>query len=130
MDFGEECEVKKIFYYTDFLPILFHGEKALEKLKRNLQIFRDAAEKVQLVWHPYSKNIEYLEKNNSPFTEEYSEIVNTFRSDSWGVLDETATYADAKEVLFTCDAYYGDCCNLAFDANVKGLPVMFQNVEV
>lgn len=47
-----------------------------------------------------------------------------------GIFDETSSLADAREVLFGCDAYYGDTCDLAYEAKNKGIPVMLQNIEI
>ena len=110
--------MKKVFYYTDVLPFLSKQKAAITKLRSNLDTFKEASGDIQLIWHPWSR------------TEEYRKIVDEFKTAGWGVLDETTTLADAREVMMGCDAYYGDACDLAFEAKNKGIPVMLQNVDV
>ena len=121
--------MKKIFYYTDVLPFLAREEEAVQKLKRCLAVFRDAADDVRLVWHPYTRTPEYMERNGLD-AGEYREILENYRQEGWGILDESDPSAKVREVLLGCDAYYGDASDLAFEAQEAGLPVMLQDLEV
>ena len=122
--------VKKIFYYTDVLPFLGKDNAALQKLERNLEIFKAASDDVRLVWHPFYKTEEYLELNNSWVLSSYRKIVEQYRSENWGDFDEAEGYQAAKEVLLSCDAYYGDVSNFGYEAQLAGIPVMFQNFDI
>ena len=122
--------MKKIFYYTDVLPFLSRGDEAIKKLRRNLETFKESSADVHLVWHPWSATEEYLKINRSGVTEEYRSIVDEFTGAGWGNLDKSDTYQSAKEVLFGCDAYYGDPSDLAYEAQNAKMPVMFQNIEI
>ena len=122
--------MKKIFYYTDVLPFLSKGEAAIDKLKQNMEIFREASEKIRVVWHPWSGTEEYLRMNDSPVLEEYLDLVKTFREEGFVELDESISFEEAKEVLFGCAGYYGDVSDLAYEAQKKSIPVMLQNIEV
>ncbi|MCR5740573.1 MAG: hypothetical protein K6G43_12220 [Lachnospiraceae bacterium] len=122
--------MKKIFYFTDLLPFLSKPDKAIDKLKRNLEIFKESSQDIQLIWHPYSRNEEFMKINRCTVINEYNKIIDEFKSAGWGQLDETSNIADAKEVLFECDAYYGDTCDLVYEAKNKGIPVMIQNVDI
>ena len=122
--------MKKVFYYTDVLPFLSNQKAAITKLKANLEIFKEASGDVELVWHPWSRTEEFMKLNKCPVADEYKRIVEEYKAAGWGTLDETTTLADAKEVMLACDAYYGDACDLAFEAKGKGIPVMLQNIEV
>ena len=122
--------MKKIFYYTDVLPFLSKERAAIDKLKRNLEIFKEASGDVHLVWHPWSGTEEYLEINRSGAVSEYKSIVEGFLGEGWGELDTSDTYETAKNALFECDAYYGDPSDLAYEAQNSKIPVMFQNLEV
>ena len=122
--------MKKIFYYTDVLPFLSKKDEAIKKLRRNLEIFKASSDMVQLVWHPWSGTEEYLKINKSGVTEEYKSIVDEFCRSGWGELDTSDTYQSAKDVLFECDAYYGDPSDLAYEAQNAKMPVMLQNIEV
>ncbi len=122
--------MKKIFYYTDMLPLLSREEDALEKIRRNLNIFREASEEIELIWHPYSKTVEYLDLNNSPILNEYCSIVDAFIKEGWGRLDRCSSLSAVKEVLISCDAYYGDVCDLVYEAQNAGLLIMIQNIDL
>lgn len=122
--------MKRIFYYTDVLPFLGKEEMAIDKLIRNLEIFRNAKDDVKLVWHPWSKTEEYLKLNRSPVLNRYVEIVKKYREDGWGDFDEANTYKETLEVLLKCDGYYGDTSDMAYEAQLAKLPVMLQNFEV
>ena len=122
--------MKKIFYFTDVLPFLSKQDAAIEKLQRSLDLFKESSDSVQLVWHPWSRTEEFLRLNKCPVVDRYLKIVDEYKAAGWGILDETSTRADAKAVMFDCDAYYGDAGDLAFEAQLKGLPVMIQNIEI
>lgn len=122
--------MNKIFYFTDLLPFLSKPDKAIDKLKRNLEIFKNYSSDVQLVWHPYSRTDEFMKINKCPVINEYNSIIEEFKAAGWGIFDETSSLADAREVLFGCDAYYGDTCDLAYEAKNNGIPVMLQNIEI
>lgn len=122
--------MKKIFYYTDVLPLLSVEDAAIRKLKDNLDIFKESSGMVGLVWHPYPHTVRYMEINRSPILDEYLRILDGYRTEGWGELDESVLLDDAKAVLHDCDAYYGDMSDLVFEAQSLGLPVMLQNMEV
>ena len=122
--------MKKLFYFTDLLPFLSKPDKAIDKLKRNLEVFKESSQDVQLIWHPYSRTEEFMKINRCPVINEYNKIIDEFKATGWGEFDESSSIADAKEVLFGCDAYYGDTCDLVYEAKNKGIPVMIQNIEI
>ncbi len=122
--------MKKMFYYTDVLPFLARGKDAIDKLSRNLETFHDASGDIKLVWHPWSGTDKYLERNNSSVRIRYNEIVRKFSEEGWGELDLSDTFGDAKKVLLSCDAYYGDVSDLIYEAQNAKIPVMIQNIDV
>ena len=122
--------MKKVFYYTDVLPFLSKQNAAITKLKTNLQIFKEASGDIELIWHPWSGTEEYMKLNKCPVTDEYKRIVEEFKSAGWGKLDEAATLEETRAVALSCDAYYGDPCDIAFEAKGKGIPVMLQNIDI
>ena len=123
--------MKKIFYFTDLLPFLSKPDMAINKLKKNLEIFKEASQDVQLVWHPWSRTEEFMQINKCPVINEYKKIVEEYKAAGWGILDETKTMDEAKEVMLGCDAFYGDALgDFMYYAKEKGIPVMIQNVEI
>ena len=122
--------MKKIFYYTDVLPFLSRENDAISKLEYNLNIFKQNSGEITLVWHPWSCTKDCLLLNNSPVFGRYMEILDRFKEEKWGILDETTDSTDAKKIMLTCNAYYGDTSNLMYDAMEAGLPVMVQNIDI
>lgn len=122
--------MKKIFFFTDALPLLSKEKIAIEKLRSNLKSFYEASDNILLIWHPWPKTEEYLEINKSAVTCEYLEIVEDYRKASWGELDESDSIEKAKEKLLSCDAYYGDVSELAFYAQNAKMPVMIRNIDI
>lgn len=120
--------MKKIFYYTDVLPLLARGEDGIKKLRRNLEVFK-AAQDVKLIWHPWSGTIKYLEINDSDVIDEYREIIDIYLREGWGELDESNSFSEAREVLLGCDGYYGDGSDLIYEAQSADIPVMIQNID-
>ena len=122
--------MKKIFYYTDVLPLLSSGEDALNKIKRNLEVFKDASQNIKLVWHPWSRTEHYLELNGSELLKQYQHVLETYKYEGWGDLDESDTFIETKAVLLRCNGYYGDVSDLVYEAQNAGIPVMLQNIDV
>lgn len=119
-----------IYYYTDMLPFLARGQAAIEKLERNLALFRDASEEIGLIWHPYSKTEEYLRRNGSPVLDAYLEILECYRREGWGILEETGDLSEVRRSLLSCSGYYGDVSDLVYEAQTAGIPVMLQDIDI
>ncbi len=119
--------MKKIFYYTDVLPLLTKGDKAIAKLKENLLFFKERSNEISLVWHPFLDMGEYLKKNESEVYEDYLEIYHWFLSDGFGELDESE---DVVSVVQSCDGYYGDASDLAWYSCDAGAPALLIDYDV
>ena len=72
-------ENKKNFFFTDLLPFLSKPDKAIDKLKSNLDIFRESSQDVQLIWHPYSQTKEFMKINGCPVIKEYNKVISDIR---------------------------------------------------
>lgn len=119
--------MKRIFYYTDVLPLLTKGDKAMAKLKENLLFFKERSDEISLVWHPFLQMGEYLKKNDAPVYEEYLEICRWYLAEGFGELDESE---DAISVVRACDGYYGDPSDLAWYACDSGSPALLIDYDV
>lgn len=96
---------KIIFYNTSVQALLEHNEKMNAKIKNVLRIFKENQEEVALLWRPHPL-IEATIKSIRPMLwEEYKEIVDTYRSEGWGIYDDTA---DLDRAIVVSDAYFGD----------------------
>ena len=122
--------MKKMYYYTDVLPFLSDGEKAIDKLNRNLGIFYENREKIRLIWHPWSGMEKYLKLNNYEVLDKYLAVVEKYKADGWGDMDSSSSFAEAKAVLLGCNGYYGDVSDLVYEAQNEKIPVMIQSLDV
>ena len=62
--------------------------------------------------------------------DDYLQILNDYRTEGWGELNDSPVMDEVKDVLRGCDAYYGDMSDLVFEAQTAGMPVMLQNIDV
>ena len=118
---------KIIFYNTSVAALLEYNEKMNVKIKDVLQVFKENQEEVALLWRPHPL-IEATIKSVRPrLWEEYKGIVDTYRSEGWGIYDDTP---DMDRAIALSDGYYGDPSSIVQLCKERGLPVMYQDVEV
>ena len=118
---------KIIFYNTSVSALLNHNEKMNAKIKDVLQVFKENQEEVALLWRPHPL-IEATIKSVRPrLWEEYKEIVDGYRSEGWGIYDDSP---DLDRAVALCDAYYGDPSWVVQRCQKAGVPVMIQNVDI
>ena len=118
---------KIIFYNTSVAALLEHNEKMNVKIKNVLQVFKENKEEVALLWRPHPL-IEATIKSVRPrLWEEYKGIVDTYQEEGWGIYDDTP---DMDRAIALSDGYYGDPSSIVQLCRERGLPVMYQNVEV
>lgn len=107
--------------------LLNHNEKMNEKIKDVLRVFKENQEDVALLWRPHPL-IEATIKSVRPrLWEDYKQIVDTYRAEGWGIYDDTP---DLDRAIALSDAYYGDGSSVVQLCKEKGMPVMYQNVEI
>ncbi|MCR5099520.1 MAG: LicD family protein [Lachnospiraceae bacterium] len=123
----EKSGMKSIFYYTDVCPFLAEGDVALDKLRRNLEIFKESKDDIRLIWHPFDDIEDYLKERVPEVYDQYMSIVNEFLDQGWGVYDKTA---DGESVLADCVAYYGDPSPYVYQAQLDKKPVMIADIHI
>ncbi len=95
---------KKIFYFTDAAPLMIYGEKALDKIRRNLSYFEGEKERVELFWKPYEFMEEKLSAVDKPLYEKFVGLTEEYKTAGWGHFVEAAD----EKMLLDMDAYVGD----------------------
>ncbi len=118
---------KVILYNTSGKALLQHKEKMLRKMESVFRIFRENAEDVVLLWRPHPLVRATIEAMFPRIWEEYRRIVEQYRTEGWGIYDDSA---ELNRALVLCDAYYGDGSSLVQLCQKIGKPVMLQNVEI
>lgn len=102
----EEAHVgrKRVFYFTDVAPLMIYGEKALDKIKRNLSYFKSVTDTVELFWKPYDFMEEKLKPVDEKLYDKFLSLTKEYATEGWGHFIK-----DADEALLkSMDAYVGD----------------------
>lgn len=123
----EDGSWKKVLLYSiSATGFVERGLKAAEKLETVLQLLKENSGEIIMVWYP-NKEIEAVLKVSHPdLWEAYSEMVEKYRKEGWGIYGENL---DSETAVSMSDAYYGDACALSQDMVIAQKPVMIQNFE-
>ena len=120
---------KILLYHTSAVSVLVHPTDFLGKLKRNLDILREA-EGVVLWWFPTDFEKEEFWQINSQVPEltgGYRRLIEEYKAGGFGIYDETGNISRA---LALADAYYGDEGLIKSLYEASGRPIMIQNYEI
>lgn len=118
---------KIIFYNTSINALLENDEKMLDKIKSVLHTFKENQDEVALLWRPHPLIRTTIETMRPELWKEYSQIVEQYCREGWGIYDDSA---DMDRAVVLSDAYYGDQSSIVQVYQETGKPVMIQNVEV
>lgn len=118
---------KVIFYNTSVTALLRYGEKMLDKIEDVFRVFCENREDVALLWRPHPLFRATVASMRAELGERYDRIVEEYRTQSWGIYDDTA---DVNRAIALSDAYYGDHSSIVQMYEKTGKPVMLQNPEV
>jgi len=118
---------KVILYNTSITTLVEKGERYLAKLRNVLQTFHENHDEVALLWRPHPLFLTTLQARFPELVEEYTVMVEGYKSDGWGIYDDTP---DMNRAIALADAYYGDGSSLIQLCQEKGMPVMVQDVEM
>ena len=118
---------KIIFYNTGIAALLENEEKMLEKIKYAFEVFKENMDDVALLWRPHPLIPNTIKSMKPHLWAEYESIVNEYKSQEWGIYDDTA---DLDRAIAISDAYYGDGSSVVQLCQETGMPVMIQNVEI
>lgn len=118
---------KIILYNTGISALLENGEKMLGKIKSVFTTFKENQSEVALLWRPHPLIRTTIEAMRPQLWGEYSQIVQQYCREGWGIYDDSA---DMDRAVVLSDAYYGDPSSIVQLYQETGKPVMIQNVEV
>ncbi len=120
---------KTVLFCCTMSEMLSYDGFAIEKLRYVLNTFCDK-EEIVLWWRPCvldTPSVRFLKEMIPDFLREYRELIEEYRRQGIGILDETGNVAWAVE---NCDAYYGDPGETAELFAKTGRPMMYQNYEI
>ena len=118
---------KIIFYNTSIGTLLNDNEKMLEKMKQVFGVFKENQDKVALLWRPHPLIQATVSSMRPQLWKAYEKIVEQYRSESWGIYDDSA---DMDRAVVLSDAYYGDRSSVVYLYQKTGKPVMIQDSDI
>ena len=121
---GDGSEKKLMVYQVTIAFLLENKEEALKKIRDNLELMKENAEKILLVFSPH-ENCEQLERIDPALHEAFQEIVREYRDEDFGIYDEEHLSEELPECF---DAYYGDASVLAHHCRNAKVPVMLEAI--
>ena len=114
-------------YGTGFSEMLKSGEKLIDKIESVLRFFKLKQDDVVLLWRTHPLIMESMETIDKSAAERYSNVVNRFKQENWGIYDDTA---DLHRAIAVSDAYYGDHSSLIQLFQAAKKPVMLEDLNV
>ena len=117
---------KIIFYNTSVSALLEHNEEMNRKIKDVLEVFKENQEEVALLWRPHPLIEATIKSMRTGLWEEYKKIVDTYRTEGWGIYDDTA---DVDRAVVLSDAYYGDPSSIVQMCRRVGKPIVIQKCK-
>lgn len=120
---------KKIVYFTTISFLAERGHDAIEKIRRNLDIFEKASDRISVVWitQCISGNTQLLDKD---VAKDFLETVRRFKASGIGEYVEDISVQENTVYARMCDMYYGGPSSLALRFFYEHKPVMLENADV
>ena len=116
-----------VLYNTSISTLLNEGEKLIAKIKNVLKTFYDVQEDIALIWRPHPLFRATIKSQLPELMESYDEIVSEYRTQGWGIYDESE---DMTPALILSKGYYGDMSSLVWLYQKLEKPIMIENVDV
>lgn len=125
--YKENGDRKKVILYN--IPagsFIDYKEKAVDKLYRVLEIFKENKDDVCLFWY-WDKGLESTLKEDYPdLWNAFLNIVEKYKKEAWGIYEEVV---DKDLIVSFGDAYYGDGSVISQAMVMAEKPVMLQNYD-
>jgi len=125
---GDTGDKKIILYYISISMLLLRGERAIEKMKKSLDLFAESDDSIVAVVMPQNAILDHLERLDDGLWKKYEEIANGI-----GVIWKNCIYdpeGTSEKYIDRFDAFYGDPGVIARKFVLKKKPVMIQNYDI
>ena len=95
---------KRILFYTSISGIMQNQDEAVEKIERVLELFKQYSEEIEVIWCVQELVDTVLPSLNGKLYECLKDIRNNY------IIEKIVHVCNDKdkELLYSCDAYYGD----------------------
>lgn len=117
---------KKVILYNTSLHDLLNQKNMMEKISDTLTFFKEREDCV-LWWRPHPLYESTLASMIPGLLPVYRKIVEDYRAEKWGILDEGE---DLDWAIAETDAYYGDGSSVVELYKEAGKPVLCQDTRV
>lgn len=125
--YKENGQRKKMILYTmNSSSFIDYKEKAVDKLKRVLDIFRESRDDICLLWYWDTSMEVTLQTTYPEYWKVFQQIRKQYRDENWGIYEEELDYTLTVSLS---DAYYGDGCKISHEMTIAEKPVMLQNYD-
>ncbi len=116
-----------VLYNTSLSTLLNEREKHITKIKNVLKTFYDVQDDIALIWRPHPLFRATIKSQLPELMESYDEIVSEYRTQEWGIYDESE---DMTPALIFSKGYYGDMSSLVWLYQKLEKPIMIENVDI
>lgn len=117
---------KKVIFYNTSLYDLLNQKNMMGKIVDTLAFF-EKREDCVLWWRPHPLYESTLASMMPELLPLYREIVESYKTESWGIFDEGE---DLDWAIAETDAYYGDGSSVVELYKEAGKPILYQNAMV
>ncbi|MGN0657743.1 MAG: hypothetical protein ACI4KR_13225, partial [Ruminiclostridium sp.] len=111
---------KVVFYNTSVVALLKHNEKVFEKMNSVFKVFYEYKDDIALLWRPHPLIKATIESMRPTLLKAYSEIVERYISEGWGIYDDTP---DLDRAIALSDVYMGDTSSVVQLYEIAGKTV-------
>ncbi|MCI8815145.1 MAG: hypothetical protein HFH61_07750, partial [Lachnospiraceae bacterium] len=115
-----------VLYNTSVNTVYQYEGKMLKKMQSVFRIMKSRQEDVALLWRPHPLMQATIRSMCPQLLEDYQEIVKIYKSEGWGIYDDSS---ELNRAIALCDGYYGDYSSLVQLCQKAGKPTMIQNLE-
>lgn len=118
---------KKVLLYNTSVANLLEGrEQVLLKIQSVFALLKERKD-IILLWRPHPLSRETCEAMQPELMKKYSEIVEEYKKENWGIYDDTS---NLNRAIAISDAYYGDVSSLVELYRLTGKPIMIQDINI
>ncbi len=118
---------KAVMYFLSVSKIYQNKEKALDKIEKSLEKFKENKDDITLLWYVMPITLDLHGVFDSEFLNDLDHIVDRFKDEGWGIYVEDEHLNDAIEIS---DAFYGDPDAVTLRMKDMQKPVMLQNYDI
>lgn len=126
LDENEEGK-KVILYHTSVSDIVTYGSKALDKIKRVLEVFRQNRDVMTPIWHAHPSTQIVLKMKYPKLWKQYKAILEDYLEKDYGIYEDAEDYS---RIVAISDAFYGDRDAIMHDFMETKRPVMVANIDI